>query len=220
MKKMTTVILVVILTSTLFMLSAKQSMVKAYPSQPGQSGYDFTYNDGWMGPDGCCLCVHASVWTDDDCCVGLGLSAIYDYCQGNWGNYVYQLGQWYFDSGVGTQWNRLADPSSYEDTPNWSLFASHMGTVVIDGCCSYYYNDTAPQWTDDSGPASQYNQMSNRFCYPGPGSSEYQYIEYSTMLGVGSLQYFEKDGTIFYMNAYESIIACNGGGGYSESVWS
>jgi hypothetical protein len=136
------------------MLVAEQPLIKAQPQ------HHYTATIGYDGPDYFSECVHTDNGENDDCFVGLGMSAKYD--EDLWDEYeqvAYNEAAWSFRAGYG----------GGDGEPTWRFYIVPICMYAINQYGYYqgtqFYSDGVPYAVGNSWIIDDY--------YPGPSLTDY-----------------------------------------------
>jgi hypothetical protein len=128
--------------------------------------HHWTATIGYDGPDYFSECVHTNTDHYDDCCVGVGLAAQYDF--GLWTMYeqvAYNYGAWSFYAGVGAYNDEGRDPAyQFYSVPYCEYDINQYGYYQGTG----FYSQSSAQWNGHSLGITTY--------YPGPYLTSYMSI--------------------------------------------
>lgn len=203
MKKMIVVVLIAVLAVAVVMLSVEQPVAKA----------DYSWETGnYPNSDSFCICIHTSIGTDDDCCVGIGLQAWYDLANSP-PPYYYHEGQWSFDANVGSNWQM----------PNWYFYPNEDWHYCCHDVDQYGYYYGIAFYNPNSGFENEAGEWTLRCWYPGPDINYREVFdpEATSITGQSYMAFYElgNPSNIQYISATPIPYDCLTASGTYDSGW-
>ena len=213
--------LIAVFIATFLLLSVEQPIARAQYSTPLGPRTDISWNEGYSGPDYFCMCVHTDWGYIDDCCSGLGMTALYDINAGYYQEYFYDAGNWTFTSDVG------AYVTTY--MPDW-WFASggnHYCEYDIQFAGDNYYTSTG--YNDYSADRGNYYINYQTYEYyiqstiPSPPNQYYTFSDAASIQGINSQLFVYSSNPNLYTGLWNYppgniLVACAGPNTYYQTT--